>query len=34
MATGGFYVDAIKNPDDSKVYLRMAFQVTDWDNFS
>lgn len=32
-ATGGFYVDGTKYPDDSKVYLRLSFQVADWDNF-
>jgi hypothetical protein len=32
-ATGGFWVDGTKYPDDSKVYLRLTFQLADWDNF-
>lgn len=32
-ATGGFYAEARVYPDDSKIYLRLSFQVTDWDNW-
>ena len=33
IATGGFYVDGSKYPDSPKLYLRLSFQVTEWDNW-
>jgi hypothetical protein len=33
VATGGFYVDGSKYPDSPKLYLRLSFQVTEWDNW-
>jgi hypothetical protein len=33
IATGGFYADGSKYPDNPKIYLRLAFQITEWDNW-
>ncbi len=31
-ATGGFYAQANVYPNDPKIYLRLSFNLTDWDN--
>lgn len=32
-ATGGFRAEAFKYADDDKIYMRLAFEVTEWSNF-
>ena len=33
-ATGGFHAEATIYPDESKVYLKIFFVISDWDNFN
>ena len=33
VCSGGFCAEAMIYPDDRKIYLKLSFVVTDWDNF-